>query len=122
MPWNFEGTLPIYTQLITRLKRAIIAGEYPPGSKLPSVRELAQEAGINPNTAQRALAELERDGLIYTQRTSGKFVTEETAVIENAKTQLACGQIVDFLSAMQALGFSADQTLELLQSAIKEEN
>lgn len=122
MSWSFEGSIPIYTQLITRLKRAIIAGEYPPGSKLPSVRELAQEAGINPNTAQRALAELERDGLIYTQRTSGKFVTEETAVIENAKTQLACGQIVDFLSAMQALGFSADQTLELLQSAIKEEN
>lgn len=122
MPWNFEGSLPIYTQLITRLKRAIAAGEYPPGSKLPSVRELAQEAGVNPNTAQRAFTELERDGLIYTQRTSGKYVTEDAAIIENAKKQLACGQIADFLSAMQALGFPADQTLELLQSAMKEEH
>ena len=84
MPWSFQADTPIYTQLVARLQEQIVSGAYPPGSKLPSVRDLAADAGVNPNTVQRAFAELERLGLIYTQRTSGKFVTEDAAAIDAA--------------------------------------
>ena len=82
MPWSFQADTPIYTQLVARLQEQIVSGAYPPGSKLPSVRDLAADAGVNPNTVQRAFAELERLGLIYTQRTSGKFVTEDAAAAD----------------------------------------
>ena len=105
MSWEFQDHLPIYAQLMDTLKRRIITGRYLPGEKLPSVRELAAEAGINPNTVQRAFAELERLGLIYTQRTSGKFVTEDAAAIDAARRALAEGQTRQYLAAMSALGF-----------------
>ena len=76
MTWKFEGNSPIYLQIIERLETAIAAGTYPPGSKMPSVRDLALEAGVNPNTVQRAFAELEREGLVLTQPTAGRTVTE----------------------------------------------
>ena len=81
MSWKFQADQPIYTQLVARLQQQLVSGVYPPGSKLPSVRELAADAGVNPNTVQRAFAELERAGLIYTQRTAGKFVTEDAAAV-----------------------------------------
>ena len=102
MPWSFQADTPIYTQLVARLQEQIVSGAYPPGSKLPSVRDLA---GVNPNTVQRAFAELERLGLIYTQRTSGKFVTEDAAAIDAARRALAEGQTRQYLAAMSALGF-----------------
>ena len=105
MSWEFQDHLPIYAQLMDTLKRRIVTGRYLPGEKLPSVRELAAEAGINPNTVQRAFAELERLGLIYTQRTSGKFVTEDAAAIDAARRALAEGQTRQYLAAMSALGF-----------------
>ena len=77
MSWQFQADQPIYTQLVARLQQQIVSGGYPPGCKLPSVRDLASDAGVNPNTVQRAFADLERAGLIYTQRTAGKFVTED---------------------------------------------
>ena len=116
MSWEFQDHLPIYAQLMDTLKRRIVTGRYLPGEKLPSVRELAAEAGINPNTVQRAFAELERLGLIYTQRTSGKFVTEDEADIKSAKQTLAKTQVADFLRAMQSLGFSVGDVIVLLQS------
>ena len=75
MEWQFRNDSPIYTQLTQRLTQAIVAGEFRPGERLPSVRELAVEAGVNPNTVQRALSELERDGLVFSQRTAGRVVT-----------------------------------------------
>lgn len=105
MPWSFQADTPIYTQLVARLQEQIVSGAYPPGSKLPSVRDLAADAGVNPNTVQRAFAELERLGLIYTQRTSGKFVTEDAAAIDAARRALAEGQTRQYLAAMLALGF-----------------
>ena len=105
MPWFFQADTPIYTQLVARLQEQIVSGAYPPGSKLPSVRDLAADAGVNPNTVQRAFAELERLGLIYTQRTSGKFVTEDAAAIDAARRALAEGQTRQYLAAMSALGF-----------------
>lgn len=105
MPWSFQADTPIYTQLVARLQEQIVSGAYPPGSKLPSVRDLAAAAGVNPNTVQRAFAELERLSLIYTQRTSGKFVTEDASAIDTARRALAEGQTRQYLAAMSALGF-----------------
>ena len=116
MSWEFQDHLPIYAQLMDMLKRRIVTGRYLPGEKLPSVRELAAEAGINPNTVQRAFSELEREGLIYTQRATGKYVTENEADIKSAREDLARTQVADFLRAMQSLGFSVGDVIVLLQS------
>ena len=89
MPWNLDSDRPIFIQIIERIQVDIISGLYKPGDKLPSVRELAQEASVNPNTMQKALSELERTGLVYSQRTSGRFITEDTAMINNLKSELA---------------------------------
>ena len=89
MKWYFSDSAPIYAQLIRQIKVGIVTGAFPPGERLPSVRDLATEAGVNPNTMQRAFAELERDGLVYSQRTAGRFVTEDRAMIEQTKKALA---------------------------------
>lgn len=116
MSWEFQDHLPIYAQLMDTLKRRIITGRYLPGEKLPSVRELAAEAGINPNTVQRAFSELEREGLIYTQRATGKYVTENADEIKSARQALAKTQVAKFLSNMQSLGYSVGDVIVLLQS------
>ena len=116
MSWEFQDHLPIYAQLMDTLKRRIITGRYLPGEKLPSVRELAAEAGINPNTVQRAFSELEREGLIYTQRATGKYVTENADKIKSARQALAKTQVAEFLSNMQSLGYSVGDVIVLLQS------
>ena len=116
MEWQFRNDSPIYTQLTQRLTQAIVAGEFRPGERLPSVRELAVEAGVNPNTVQRALADLERDGLVFSQRTAGRFVTGDVSMIENAKLRLA-----DFLSEMAKLGCGRDEVIALLQGRKEEE-
>ena len=116
MSWDFQDHLPIYAQLMDTLKRRIITGRYLPGEKLPSVRELAAEAGINPNTVQRAFSELEREGLIYTQRATGKYVTENADEIKSARQALAKTQVAEFLSNMQSLGYSVGDVIVLLQS------
>ena len=116
MDWNFRNDQPIYSQLTQRLTEAIVSGIYAPGEKLPSVRELAVEAGVNPNTMQRALAELERTGLVYTQRTAGRFVTEDAAVVDSAKQELAHQQIGAFLHRMERMGYDREQTAQLVRS------
>ena len=116
MSWECHDHLPIYAQLMDTLKRRIITGRYLPGEKLPSVRELAAEAGINPNTVQRAFSELEREGLIYTQRATGKYVTENADEIKSARQALAKTQVAEFLSNMQSLGYSVGDVIVLLQS------
>ncbi len=121
MEWTFSADLPIYSQLVAQIKLAIVSGEYLPGERLASVRELAMDAGVNPNTMQRALQELEREGMVYTQRTSGRFVTEDTKVIESAKKQLAEDQIKDFLEQMGRLGYPKEEILSLLKASIEEE-
>jgi DNA-binding transcriptional regulator YhcF (GntR family) len=77
MNWQFDNDMPIYSQLVGQIKQRIVAGVFPPGERLPSVRDLATDAGVNPNTMQRALQELERNGLVFSQRTAGRFVTED---------------------------------------------
>ena len=121
MEWTFSADLPIYSQLVAQIKLAIVSGEYLPGERLASVRELAMDAGVNPNTMQRALQELEREGMVYTQRTSGRFVTEDTKVIESAKKHLAEERIKDFLEQMGRLGYPKEEILSLLKASIEEE-
>lgn len=117
MTWNFEADRPIYIQLKEQIKLQIVSGQYPPGSKLPAVRDLAGEAAVNPNTLQKALSELERDGLVYTQRTSGRYVTEDEKMIREVKTELALEQIDQFFKKMEDMGYGKKETLELLKKA-----
>ena len=121
MPWILDDTRPIYLQLEDIIKSKIIAGIYKPGQKLPSVRELAAEAAVNPNTMQKALAELERSGLVYTQRTSGRYITEDTAIMQNLKHQLAHDLIQQFLKAMAHLGYTREESIQLLIEESKED-
>ena len=114
MKWQFSNDAPIYSQLIEQVKVGIVSGAFPPGERLPSVRDLAVEAGVNPNTMQRALTELERDGLVYSQRTAGRFVTEDTEMIRTAKEELAQRQIKSFLTAMLRLGYEKAEILTLV--------
>lgn len=117
MGWTFQPDRPIYSQLMEQIKRRIITGEYPPGEKMPSVRELAVEAAVNPNTMQKAFAQLEQEGLLHTQRTSGRFVTEDRERIMSIKEDLARNLAMDFLRSMQELGYSDSQTVTVLEAA-----
>ena len=121
MQWQFSNDAPIYTQLIQHIKIGIVTGVFPPGERLPSVRDLATGAGVNPNTMQRALAELERDGLVFSQRTAGRFVTEDHTMIQTAKRGLAQRHIKTFLEAMLQLGFQREEILALLEQELGEE-
>ena len=121
MKWQFSNDAPIYSQLINQIKVGIVTSAFPPGERLPSVRDLAMEAGVNPNTMQRALTELERDGLVYSQRTAGRFVTEDQNMIAAVKRSLAQSHIQAFLEAMARLGYGREEILALLgQAAIEE--
>ena len=122
MEWNFRSDLPIYSQLVERIKLGIVSGSFRPGERLPSVRDMAAEAGVNPNTMQRALQELERDGMVYAQRTAGRFVTEDMRVIEHTKKQFAEEQIRSFLNAMGKLGYRREEILSLLAEEKEEEH
>lgn len=120
MTWAFQNDSPIYAQLIQGLTLRIVSGIYSVGEKLPSVRDLAAEAGVNPNTMQRALTEMERDGLMFSQRTAGRFVTEDMKMIEQAKKGLAEEQLDRFLNAMTGLGYQLPDIINLLKE--KEKN
>ncbi|MCI8353682.1 MAG: GntR family transcriptional regulator [Lachnospiraceae bacterium] len=115
MAWNLDSDRPIYSQILERIQMQIAAGIYEPGEKIPSVRELAADAGVNPNTMQKALAELERRNLVVTLRTSGRVVTEDLNMIRETKNQLAKEQIDDFLKRMKALGFEREDILIMLK-------
>ena len=115
MKWHFTNDAPIYSQLIEQIKVGIISGQFGSGTKLPSVRDIAMEAGVNPNTMRRAMAELEREGLVYSQRTSGRYVTEDKAVIDGLKHSLALELVENFLDSMKSLGFSRDEIVALLR-------
>ena len=121
MEWKFRSDLPIYSQLVEQIKLGIVSGKLLPGERLMSVRDMATEAGVNPNTMQRALQELERDGMVYSQRTAGRFVTENMQVIERAKKKFAEEQIRSFLEAMKKLGYQWEEILALLKEK-EEEN
>lgn len=114
MPWELNSERPIYMQLMDFIKLSIISGHYKCGDKLPSVRELASTAAVNPNTMQKALAELEQTGLIYANRTSGRFITENKELIHTLKTTLAKEYCDDLVDKLTALGLTETEIRELL--------
>jgi DNA-binding transcriptional regulator YhcF (GntR family) len=115
MKWYIDSDRPIYKQLVEQIELRIISGVYTPGDKLESVREMAMDAGVNPNTMQKALAELERMELVFAQRTSGRFITEDLKVIEEAKKNLAVQEIGAFLEKMKKLGMGRNEILALME-------
>lgn len=114
MPWNLDSGQPIFKQIVDRIRMDIVSGKYQPGERLPSVRDLAAEAAVNPNTMQRALAELERTGLVYSKRTSGRFITEEQEMIKTLRSDIAAEKIKVFFEGMMQLGFNKEETLSLV--------
>ena len=121
MAWALDSGRPIYAQIIERVQLDIITGHYKPGEKLPSVRDLASEAAVNPNTMQKALSEPEQSGLLYTQRASGRFITEDTELIQRMKTTLATMQVREFIHKMRQIGLDDTEILQLIQTIMKEE-
>lgn len=121
MDWIFHADQPIYAQLRRYLSEAIVTGNYSPGQRLPSVRELALEAGVNPNTVQRALTELERDGLVSAQRTVGRFVTTDEEMIHALRRTMAVEKAGAFLDDMKKIGCTPQEAIALLEQ-MKEEN
>ena len=119
MPWNLTSDRPIFAQIIEIMQLDIVSGKYAPGDKLPSVRELATEAAVNPNTMQKALSELERSGLVYSKRTSGRFITEDLNRIEGVKSTFAGEKIKSFLQSMQSLGFDKEETISLINQTLE---
>ena len=122
MSWELDSSRSIYGQLIERIRERIVTGVYPPGERLPSVRDLAQEAGVNPNTMQRALTELERTGVLYSQRTSGRYVTEDGQMIGKMKEEAAREAVRAFLEKISALGISKDEIMKMLEENGSEHN
>lgn len=118
MEWKLTDDRPIWLQLAEQLTRRIITGVYPPGSKLPPVRELAAEAGVNPNTMQRALAQLEQDGLAKADRTAGRMVTQDTGVLDAVRGAQAQVVISQYFQAMAELGYDRRQAAALLKEEI----
>ncbi len=116
MAWEFRNDVPLYAQLIEQIEQKILTGELRSGDRLPSVRDFAMEAGVNPNTMQRALAELERLELVYVQRTAGRFVTEEEDKIKALREGAAKTRVRSFLDGMFRLGFTLDEVLALMQA------
>ena len=119
MEWQLDTNAPIYSQLVGSLKLAIASGRFDPGERLPSVRDMAVEAGVNPNTMQRALSELEREGLVYAERTTGRYITKDKELIRNMRDLVAQEVIDQFLQQMQSLGFSTEETMALFQTEIR---
>lgn len=115
MAWNLDSDRPIYAQILERIQMQIVSGVYQPGTKIPSVRELAADAGVNPNTMQKALVELERSGLVITLRTSGRVVTEDLNMIKEIRNQLAGEEAREFLKRMKELGFDSKDIIDLLK-------
>lgn len=114
MSWNISNDRPVYIQLVEELTMRIVSGVYKPGERIDSVRDFAQQAKVNPNTMQKALAEIERNGLVYSQRTAGKFVTTDTAVIEKARMSIADSEAARFLEKMKKLGFENEKVISIL--------
>lgn len=120
MDWELKSDRPIYTQLLEEMKRRIIAGYYAPGEKLLPVRELAEEAKVNPNTMQKALSELERQGFVFAVRTTGRYITEDEKLIEETKKVFAAFHVKNYYEEMKILGYEKDSMIQLL-SDYKEE-
>ena len=117
----FTENVPIYLQLIEFLKIAIIRGEYRQNDRLPPVRELAEQYGVNPNTVQRAYSELEREGVVQSERTAGRFLSIDDSRIEQLKKEISNGYISELFSRMRLIGLNDDQIRKMVNDFKEEE-
>lgn len=115
MDFSIRSSRPIWQQLTEQLRRRIVTGKYPAGSRFPTVRELAAEAGVNPNTMQRAMSQLEADGLVITNRTLGRTVTDKSEVLEEIRRRLAVERTEEYFTDMDALGYDRGAAVELVR-------
>ena len=122
MSWELKGDRPVYAQLVEIIGQMIIKNVFPPDSKLPSVRDLAAMAEVNPNTMQKALVELESEGLISSVRTTGKYVTDDVEHIEAYKRKLAIKELGGFIGKMKDLGFGVEEIKELVDKEVNDGN
>ena len=122
MDWQLDNERPVYAQLVQQIEQAVASGVFAPGQKLPGVRELAAEAGVNPNTMQRALAQLEETGLLRSQRTSGRFVTQDAALIHSLRAEAALELTRRWAAGMSALGCTRQEVEGVVQTVWEEQN
>lgn len=115
MEFVFDNNIPIYIQLVEQLKIFIISGKIKAGEKLPSVRDLALQIKVNPNTIQKALGELESFGLIYTERTNGKFVTEDIELLDKLRSEHASRLVLNFVTGMESIGIEKKEIIKYLK-------
>lgn len=120
MAWKFDEKSPIYAQIAQHIKMQIVSNQIKSGDQLPTVRDYAEKAGVNPNTMQRAFIELEREGMVYSQRTSGRFVTQDEELISQMRHEVAQSELSNFISNMQKIGFSKHEIISELTQFLKE--
>ncbi|CEH28836.1 transcriptional regulator [Aneurinibacillus migulanus] len=118
---EFNASQPIYQQIVARICRQIVREEIKPGEKLPSVREMAVQSGVNPNTVQRVYSELERMNIVEARRGQGSFVTENLEELERLRVQLKVEYIGEFVRNMKEMGFSPSEIIEGIQDYLKQE-
>lgn len=116
---DFNSSVPIYLQLMNDIKLQIVSGQLQPGEKLASVRDLAMHYEVNPNTMQKALSELERENLVFSQRTSGRFVTIETDRIQSLRQKMANEHLDALVKALSSMGYSNDEIIELIKTFLE---
>ncbi|WNZ89019.1 GntR family transcriptional regulator [Streptococcus iniae] len=121
MSWKFDEKSPIYAQIAQHIKMQIVSQEIKSGDQLPTVREFAEATGVNPNTMQRAFTELEREGMVYSQRTAGRYVTDDQELIATKRRELARNELQSFSHNMEKMGFNRLEIIPVLESFLKEE-
>lgn len=119
MAWKFDNNIPIYVQITNIIKLQIVTKQLKSGDQLPTVRDLAETAGVNPNTVQRALSDLETEGFVYSVRTTGRFVTDNAELIAQTRIELAQNELENFVSNMLDLGFEASELTQQLDNYLK---
>ena len=119
MSWTFDNKKPIYLQIMEKIKLQIVSHTLEPNQQLPTVRELASEAGVNPNTIQRALSDLEREGFVYSKRTTGRFVTEDKELIAQSRKQLSEEELEHFVSSIIHFGYEKEELPGVVGDYIK---
>ena len=115
MAWSFSSDKPVYLQIADRITKSVLSGEYLSGEQIPTVRQLALEAAVNPNTVQRAFVELEYGGLIISKGTTGRYVTEDAQAIELCRSKLAEQIILNFLENMEHLSITKEQAIAMIK-------
>jgi len=122
MQWKFSGNRPVYMQIMEHIRGAILVGEFPPGARIPPVRDFAAQAQVNPNTMQRALLELEREGLLISCGTTGRFVTDNKAILDDMRKKAVDAAIRASAEHYKALGLTLSEAAQLLMKLEEETN